>query len=617
MIIPGENFHPEEGEGGAFIDHHLKSHKKEFKATIITYEEQRQKLPKVSSALTMKLVVPNLFLLGLSSVMGATITFDTPNEALCLLDFAEFQAGDWVSDVGCGVTVTAGADSNAGCFGPDGTPDGDQPMVFDSSNPTGGDGDLGSPNERCGGPGEGRGGRPGKDGENCEPLGNLLIISDDCSTTDPNDLSSDPGFITFTLDITFGLGSVGILDFNEGATLVAKDEMGAEIKTVEIPPDGDNSFWEAVFDIPYGVKELTISGDKFGGVAYVELLTTRGVVSYTDFADTELRAADPGSFRGDDTDIEVDRSDGNDRGLWGKTSAALVKAPSLALPAGATLINARLVFYTNDGSSNTISAYRIEESWSESSTWNDLVPLQVNSATSFTIVAPVDEENVSVNVKDDVEFWLDSNNMNEGWVLTNNGFDGWEFDSAETRRGPRLVVRYSDSSGDVHVDTYTDLIDTMVWKLNPNSAYGDLTDIAVDRSHAASETRALVKAETIEIPAGTVLATARLSFYTNDPSTGNVDAFRMEEAWDEASTWDSFVPGPMAAATRSFRIAAPVDETVVTRDVTDDVAFWLDGHPNYGWLLTNDSTNGWDFDSSETPNGPKLRLVYLGSPSPP
>jgi hypothetical protein len=63
--------------------------------------------------------------------------------------------------------------------------------LFDSLNPTGNDDDLGSPNMRCspsGRPGKGKGGELGMEGENCEPLGNVLIIQEGTKAK-PNDNS--------------------------------------------------------------------------------------------------------------------------------------------------------------------------------------------------------------------------------------------------------------------------------------------------------------------------------------------------------------------------------------------------------------------------------------------
>jgi len=56
-------------------------------------------------------------------------------------------------------------------------------MAFDSSVPTGGDPDLGAPNQRCGGPGQGVGGEPGKIGANCKPLGKVAIAHEQSTSS--------------------------------------------------------------------------------------------------------------------------------------------------------------------------------------------------------------------------------------------------------------------------------------------------------------------------------------------------------------------------------------------------------------------------------------------------
>lgn len=89
-----------------------------------------------------------------------------------------------------------------------------------------------------------------------------------------------------------------------------------------------------------------------------------GEVLYSDLIDTKLWEKNPNTAYGSITGITVDQNDG------GKRTQALVKAPSLAIPDGKTLVSASLTFYTNDVSSGTISAYRMTQSWDESSTWN-------------------------------------------------------------------------------------------------------------------------------------------------------------------------------------------------------------------------------------------------------
>jgi len=155
-----------------------------------------------------------------------------------------------------------------------------------------------------------------------------------------------------------------------------------------------------------------------------------------------LWESSPNTPYGSITNIAVDMDDG------GGETQALVKASTLAIPDGTTLVSASLTFYTNVATKGTISAYRMTQSWSASSTWSSFGGNGVNPGTesssslSFTIANPVDETFVTVDVTADVLFWL-GGGLNEGWVLISNSGNGWDFDSAETSRGPELVLTYS------------------------------------------------------------------------------------------------------------------------------------------------------------------------------
>lgn len=117
-------------------------------------------------------------------------------------------------------------------------------MVFDSAQPTGGDWDLGTPNQAFGGPGVGNGGKPGQPGENRNPLGKVLILSEDGHHWDPDD-DADGGWMYFNFDSPVRIDSVQILDIEEtGGLLKAYDASGNLIKQVPIPAKGDNSFQE-------------------------------------------------------------------------------------------------------------------------------------------------------------------------------------------------------------------------------------------------------------------------------------------------------------------------------------------------------------------------------------
>ena len=116
-------------------------------------------------------------------------------------------------------------------------------MIFDSTQPTGYDWDLGSPNEDFGGPGRGLGGEEGQPGENRWPLGNILIISEDRDQDDPDDHYAGGTFI-FTFEEPTIIHDVQLLDIDANETtgkIVAYDRRDAKLGTFSMQSYGNNS----------------------------------------------------------------------------------------------------------------------------------------------------------------------------------------------------------------------------------------------------------------------------------------------------------------------------------------------------------------------------------------
>lgn len=143
-------------------------------------------------------------------------------------------------------------------------------MIFDSSIPTGSDLDLGSPNNFCipPGPGVGNGGKPGEPGENCEPLGNLLIISEDGDTGDPDD-NAGGGDIIF--DFTQPDGAtvhwIGIIDAETQQNIVIK-YLNESTESIPIPAVGNNGFVNITIDREC-VRCLTVEFSGSGGISAI------------------------------------------------------------------------------------------------------------------------------------------------------------------------------------------------------------------------------------------------------------------------------------------------------------------------------------------------------------
>jgi hypothetical protein len=174
------------------------------------------------------------------------------------IDFEGLPAGTVVFELRAGLGISAGflgivqvTGYSAG-FGPATNP----VLIFDSSNPTGGDFDLGTPNQVYGGPGIGDGGAS-NDGHE----GNVAIIAEDLVDRNGDDLVDDPddgdlkgSFMEFDFSKagttkgknapTVTINSLTFMDIEtdqgEGGTFVELSGPGLPTNLIAIPPTDDN-----------------------------------------------------------------------------------------------------------------------------------------------------------------------------------------------------------------------------------------------------------------------------------------------------------------------------------------------------------------------------------------
>jgi hypothetical protein len=167
-------------------------------------------------------------------------------------------------------------------------------IVYDSAEPTGGDTDLGTPNDDFGGPGDGSGGAEGEEGENVVALGKILIIAENDEDSDDDGLVDEPddesgggivwlefshaGRLTLTLiDVDCDEEEPRLYLFKEGDLVecVEGDNPGdnsaqtldlseyGDIDAVRIHLDGSTGIGGIVLDVPQvGVESTTWSGIK-------------------------------------------------------------------------------------------------------------------------------------------------------------------------------------------------------------------------------------------------------------------------------------------------------------------------------------------------------------------
>ena len=155
--------------------------------------------------------------------------------------------------------------------------------------------------------------------------------------------------------------------------------------------------------------------------------------------------------------------------------------------------------------------------------------------------------------------------------------------------------------------------DTYVRGAAPGTSYGADTEISVDGSDGGSETQALIRFDNIfgsgpsQIPLGSTINSASLTVEVTNKggSTSSITLHRVLANWDESSTWNSMSGGLQRD---DAEVAIAADATVSNPNVLGSntitglaatVQAWSDGATNYGWAMFNDTSNGWDFGSSE------------------
>jgi hypothetical protein len=204
---------------------------------------------------------------------------------------------------------------------------------------------------------------------------------------------------------------------------------------------------------------------------------------------------------------------------------------------------------------------------------------------------------------------------------------------------------------------YEGTLDTEFRAANPTDSQADNENISIDQFDAGFQTQGAIRFENLLISDGGLIpdgltrdnilfAELRLWVTSNSDENANIDFNRVigpdttsGDFWEEDDTWASLggdlIPdeaglldgdpilrdGVEAAMVPDFSESQPgtesserlgsgidaglpladaIDQAFFRYDATDAVRDWLvDGTPNFGWTVSNDTGNGWDFLTSE------------------
>ncbi|MEM6272451.1 MAG: hypothetical protein AAF998_23775 [Bacteroidota bacterium] len=174
-----------------------------------------------------------------------------------------FVTNQWQDDLG--MTIS-GESNNANRPG--------QVIIFDSNNPTGGDWDLGTPNQAFGGPGQGSAGASGP-GVNNVNEGNLIILAENVNDGNGDGIVDNPdddaagGVITFDFATPITIQAVTMVDLDDNANnriklyfadnraplTISVPQIGNNSRKVILTKESDNSWADQVVKV-----EVVLSG---------------------------------------------------------------------------------------------------------------------------------------------------------------------------------------------------------------------------------------------------------------------------------------------------------------------------------------------------------------------
>ena len=139
-------------------------------------------------------------------------------------------------------------------------------------------------------------------------------------------------------------------------------------------------------------------------------------------------------------------------------------------------------------------------------------------------------------------------------------------------------------------ETFQADADTHIRSNYADTNYGKLNEIPIRLTTASARYNGLIRFDLSSIPEGATIESATLYGYMHNKVGGDkeVAAYRVTEAWNETGvTWNT----RPSNATQPTSITDPGSaKSWVSWDVTQDVQAYVEGTPNYGWLLTYDES---------------------------
>lgn len=197
-----------------------------------------------------------------STCQNVILDFETQGNGKKLAS-GDYVSNEWQDMYGIHISVSVNA---AGGFAPEG-----KARLFNTTDPgaiNNGDPELGCPNSKCYGPGQGVGGEPGQPGQNCVPQSLVLIIQENDKVTP--DAAKFGGNVTITFASPVDLNSIGLLNIvSDTSKIYIQSMAGGGIVTVPIFGLGVNAVQTVPIDMTQ-VTSVTVALATSGAITFID-----------------------------------------------------------------------------------------------------------------------------------------------------------------------------------------------------------------------------------------------------------------------------------------------------------------------------------------------------------
>ncbi len=202
----------------------------------------------------------------------------------------------------------------------------------------------------------------------------------------------------------------------------------------------------------------SIVGSFAGDPAVATRTFRQGASGYLSAHDSSIEQTNPNSAHGSDAILVTDGS---------PLTQCLVRFDNIIgsgvnqVPRGVTVLSAKLLILTgassatNDSSVNSMSAFAMRTSWTETSTWNSTIGgvsangVEAAATADFGLPPNVLDAWAIFDVTTTVQAIANDPSVNFGWLLNPSGTDGWRWPSSETAiiaNRPALEITYDPTS---------------------------------------------------------------------------------------------------------------------------------------------------------------------------